>query len=712
MSPPACPDIGHLQDLLEEGSGRDDALDVEAHLETCADCRHALLTLAADADAWVDAARGLEKRARHEPTLHTLLERLKNEEFLPVEDDLSFLYPAHKPGLLGMLGPYEVEEEIGRGGMGVVLKARDPALDRVVALKVLSPRLAASATARRRFMREGRSAAAVYHEHIVAIYSVNEASGLPYLAMQYVAGESLQDRLDREGPLELLEIVEIARQAATGLAAAHGHGLIHRDIKPANLLLDARDADRGAKGEPVHVAPFPAFRPFRVKITDFGLARMVDDVGMTQNGVVAGTPEYMAPEQARGEPVDHRSDLFSLGSVLYALCAGVSPFHGTTAVAVIHKVCEQEPAPLRSLNPETPDWLERFIARLLAKNPADRFQSTSQVVVLLEGFLAHLREPTTITAPELPLSPAPISPNGRGVGKLVKWRHRFFAPGGFVLSCAVAALAIVFGVGGVGGPEPKETRVVHLPLQGISPDRQGLEFVGPDAKRCVTFEPDGLRITLPAGFPLERPGTGVRIPMPAHGDFEATIHFEILSEPEMAIAGQRPTKLTFQAQLDRREWTSAALVRRMTSDKGLQFTSWTVRETNGNRQTKARQHDAQAKVGRLRIVRRGSEASFYAAEGPDADFTLLPPPRDLGEEDLKSIEFVGSTGNPNAVLDVRLTVLRVTTNLAPPPSTWLTRRSARSVAAVLAACLAGLALCVWPWLRRSRRDQAGALAKI
>ena len=191
---------------------------------------------------------------------------------------------------------------IGQGGMGVVLKAFEPALHRLVAIKVLAAAVAGSATARRRFTREAQAAAAVCHDHIVAVHGVHEADGLPYLVMQYVAGESLQTRLDRTGPLEVIEIVRIGLQTAPGLAAAHAQGLIHRDIKPANLLLENGLA--------------------RVKITDFGLARMADDVQLTQNGVVAGTPEYMAPEQARGETVDHRADLFSLGSVLYALCTG------------------------------------------------------------------------------------------------------------------------------------------------------------------------------------------------------------------------------------------------------------------------------------------------------------------------------------------------------------------------------------------------------
>src|SRR5260370_20748514 len=188
--------------------------------------------------------------------------------------------------------------------------------------------------------------------------------------MEYIGGESLQDRLDRSGQVELTDVIRIGLETASGLAAAHAQGLIHRDIKPANLLLENGLA--------------------RVKITDFGLARMTDDVQLTQNGVVAGTPEFMAPEQARGEPVHHRADLFSLGSVLYAMCTGVPPFRGSTAMAVLRRVSDQAPAPVRSLNPDVPAWLETLVARLMAKSPGDRFQSAAEVAALLERYLAPL----------------------------------------------------------------------------------------------------------------------------------------------------------------------------------------------------------------------------------------------------------------------------------------------------------------------------------
>src|SRR5262245_21003797 len=240
---------------------------------------------------------------------------------------LDFLEPSDRPGSLGRLGHYEVQEVVGRGGMGVVLKAFDESLHRVVAIKVMAPQLATSATARKRFVREARAQAAVTNDHVVTIHAVEESGPLPRIVMQFVAGQSLQDRLDRTGPLQLQEVLRIGMQAASGLAAAHAQGLVHRDVKPANILLE-----NGVE---------------RVKLTDFGLARAADDASLTQSGTVAGTPAFMSPEQAEGKPVDHRSDLFSLGSVLYAMCTGRPPFRAGSNMGVLKRVCEETPTPIR-----------------------------------------------------------------------------------------------------------------------------------------------------------------------------------------------------------------------------------------------------------------------------------------------------------------------------------------------------------------------------
>jgi Tol biopolymer transport system component len=308
---------------------------------------------------------------------------VKNRETMPPEDDelpLGLLDPPDEPGYLGKLGPYDVIRLIGRGGMGLVFLARDRALDRLVAIKLLTPGMAATAAARRRFAREAKAAAAVAHEHVVTIHAVDTLpQGIPYLVMQYVAGKSVQDVIDRGKTPELAEILRIGSQAAGALAAAHAQGLIHRDIKPANILLE-----NGVE---------------RVKITDFGLARAVDDATLSQSGVVAGTPQYMSPEQAGGEPVDHRTDLFSLGSVLYALCTGQSPFRGHSSMATLRKVCEQRPRPIQELNPGIPSWLVKIIEKLHAKDPADRYGSAAEVGDLLGRCLAHVQQPASVPLP-------------------------------------------------------------------------------------------------------------------------------------------------------------------------------------------------------------------------------------------------------------------------------------------------------------------------
>ncbi|MCI0463369.1 MAG: SUMF1/EgtB/PvdO family nonheme iron enzyme [Gemmataceae bacterium] len=292
---------------------------------------------------------------------------------------LDFLGPPRKEGSLGRLAHYEILEVLGRGGFGIVLKAFDEKLQRVVAVKVLSPQLASSGTARKRFLREAHATAAVRHENVIDIHAIDD-DPLPYLVMECVSGQTLQEKLDQRGPLEVKEILRIGHQIASGLAAAHAQGLIHRDIKPSNILLE-----NGVE---------------RVKITDFGLARAVDDASLTQSGVVAGTPLYMAPEQAAGEPLDHRADLFSLGSTLYVMCTGRPPFRASGTMAVLKRVIEDTPRPVCEINPEMPDWLDAIVRKLHAKRREDRFQSAKEVADLLEQHLAHLQRPSKVPLPE------------------------------------------------------------------------------------------------------------------------------------------------------------------------------------------------------------------------------------------------------------------------------------------------------------------------
>src|SRR5262249_10648625 len=301
-----CLDHERLRGLIDGSLTGAEEQRCRAHLDGCPTCQRRLEERAGLPWSIVQRLRASRPETT-EPALVRVMEVLKadgpeGEESSP----LDFLEPSAEPDHLGRLGPYEVLEVLGQGGMGVVLKGFDEALQRPVAIKLLAPVLAVSGAARKRFAREARAAAAISHEHVVPIFAVDTCNGLPYLVMPFIPGLSLQERLERDGPLELEEILSIGLQTASALAAAHAEGLIHRDVKPANILLE-----NGVE---------------RVRLCDFGLARALDDAGLTQSGMLPGTPAYMAPEQARGEPLDARADLFSLGSVLYAMCTGRSPF--------------------------------------------------------------------------------------------------------------------------------------------------------------------------------------------------------------------------------------------------------------------------------------------------------------------------------------------------------------------------------------------------
>jgi serine/threonine protein kinase len=233
--------------------------------------------------------------------------------------------------------------------------------------------LAHSGAARQRFARESRAAAAVVHEHVVAIHDVDTDGKTPYLVMQYVAGESLQARVDRDGPLLVKEVLRIGAQTAAGLHAAHSQGVVHRDIKPANILLE-----RGIE---------------RVLVTDFGLARTVDDASLTHTGVIAGTPHYMSPEQALGQATDLRTDLFSLGAVLYFMATGHAPFRAEKAMGVLNRICHEPHRPVWEVNPDVPDELSDIIDRLLSKKVSRRYASAIEVHQQLNHTLASLQQP-------------------------------------------------------------------------------------------------------------------------------------------------------------------------------------------------------------------------------------------------------------------------------------------------------------------------------
>lgn len=441
-------DSTRLRRLVFDTASAEGQEDIERHLEICDHCRQELEALAAEPAWWSKTREHLSSgeivplsHAPNTPSAATNVtprldrptsdppptDRVSNDaqdgDFDDREADewpgLGFLTPSDELGNLGLLDGYEIREVLGRGGFGVVLKAFDPALHRFVAIKVLAANLATSGAAKRRFAREAQAAAAVMHEHVVAIHAVHEGGPVPYIVMQFIDGPSLQDRLDRDGPLEADEVARIGMQTAAGLMAAHAQGLVHRDIKPANILLE-----NGVE---------------RVRITDFGLARAVDDASTTQSGIIAGTPQYMSPEQARGEPIDHRADLFSLGSVMYAACTGRSPFRAETTLAVLRRICDESPRPILEINPRIPAWLAEIIDVLLDKRPENRLQSGAEVSDLLSRHLAHLRQPLVVPRPA---ALRPVKPIERLVGRR---RPVFASLAGALVVSLVAALFFDWG---------------------------------------------------------------------------------------------------------------------------------------------------------------------------------------------------------------------------------------------------------------------------
>lgn len=370
-----------LQQLLTADESSSEYQLAANHVESCSRCQQRLAELSGDNELLNEVRATLRACGETAPYRASVGASVLVSIDANGSDDsgaecepisLAFLDSPSHPEMLGRIGRYDVERMIGSGGMGIVLKGFDTELHRVVAIKVLKPHLADNGAARRRFAREAQSAAAVVHEHVIPIHDVQSDGDLPFLVMQYVPGPSLQARVDERGPLEAKEVLRIARQIATGLAAAHAQGLVHRDVKPANILLEQSVE--------------------RVLISDFGLARTVDDATLTRTGIVAGTPHYMSPEQAGGRAVDSRSDLFSLGSVLYFMCTGRPPFRADQAMAILNRICHDTHRPVDEVNPDVPAELAETIDRLLAKDPGDRFRNADEVAARLGSILAGLQQ--------------------------------------------------------------------------------------------------------------------------------------------------------------------------------------------------------------------------------------------------------------------------------------------------------------------------------
>ena len=389
--------------FLEDSLVRQEPLVLAARIDSAGelvDCQTFWIT-----NAWKDSQ---DKRRRASTTAEAVAEKQRTptvvEQYKPrgmktpaaSQPAANTTIAAAKPGesLIGKtLGQYQIIEEIGRGGMAVVYKAYQPSLTRHVAIKVLPPQFTFDQEFVERFMREARSAATLHHPNIITIYDVSEQNGIHYFVMEYIAGKTL-DALAAETPMPLPRVARIIEQVANALDHAHSRGMIHRDIKPSNILVDEND---------------------RPVLTDFGLVRVGQDSKLTKTGMIVGTPEYMSPEQAKGEEIDWRTDIYSLGVVLYRMLAGTVPFAGSTPAAVLLAHVAYEPLPVSQVNLSVPKTVEVVVLKAMAKDRDRRYQSARPLAEDLQTAItrpmpAIVEAPTTAAAPAPPVVTPTLAP--------------------------------------------------------------------------------------------------------------------------------------------------------------------------------------------------------------------------------------------------------------------------------------------------------------
>jgi serine/threonine protein kinase/Leucine-rich repeat (LRR) protein len=432
----ACPHLDTLRQLMLGQLPLPQSENLARHLEDCLHCIAAVRTLTTE-DTLLETIRAgnTKVNAPERAAVQRLIDRLlqlgsssaidataTSSGTSASSERYDFLAPPQGADELGRLGSYRILKVLGSGGMGIVFQAEDVSLKRRAALKVMKPDSVSDADARERFLREARAAAALEHEHIVGIYQVGVERGVPFIAMPWLKGMSLEERLQRGGTLSTAQVLRLGKQIARGLAVAHEAGLIHRDIKPANLWLEPEQGGR-------------------IKILDFGLARVAaDEVHLTQSGTILGTPSYLAPEQADGCAVDPRCDLFSLGVVLYRLCTGQLPFRGDSIMAVLRAVGSHIPKPVRDLNPSLPPALGELVMQLLAKEPGERPASAREVGDRLAALEKQLASPSSAVGQTSVSVPVAATPAASGSTR----RRR----GPIAVAVVLALLPLVLWFGG------------------------------------------------------------------------------------------------------------------------------------------------------------------------------------------------------------------------------------------------------------------------
>ncbi|MCX7700041.1 MAG: protein kinase [Gemmataceae bacterium] len=504
-----CPDVDTWRQLLE-GRLPGGQIDLLAeHLDSCPACSEQVQALASQM-TWLGdrATTHLHElppgAARVMNRLRHLLEESETSRISPPDppaaasDHFDFLRPPEDPSEIGRLAQYRVLRLLGRGGMGFVFLAHDPHLDRPVALKVMRPEIASRPAARERFLREARLAAKIKSDHIVTIYQVSDDRGVPFLAMELLQGMTLETLLrSTNQPLEIPFIAAICRQIAAGLAAAHEQGLIHRDIKPANVWIES-----GSTG--------------RVKLLDFGLARADESSeALTQTGMILGTPAYMAPEQARGEPLDARADLWSLGVVLYELLTRRRPFIGANTLAILASIAMDDPPAIQSLNPLVPEPLARLTMQLLEKNPASRPTSAREIIATLDALLQPSAPPLSTSTP-IPLpdftqrhasvpSPSLAATRSKNRRLVLLTSLALLLPLGFLLGGTIIRVATNKGEIVVDVDDPNlEVRVIQngVVVQDKTKQREFVISAGDSV--LEVYEKDGIGPILTRQFTLNR----------------------------------------------------------------------------------------------------------------------------------------------------------------------------------------------------------------
>ena len=287
--------------------------------------------------------------------------------------------------MISQLGRYEVLGELGQGAMGVVYKAQDPLIDRQVAIKTINLSMAQDEEDEyeSRFYQEAKAAGRLNHPNIVTIYDVGKSGDIAYIAMEFLQGRELRDIMRDDGKMPVAQVLDVVAQVASGLAYAHEHGIVHRDIKPSNIMM---------------------IRDGHVKITDFGIARMACSAVRTQTGMVLGSPKYMSPEQVLGKDIDQRSDVFSLGVMLYEMLTREAPFYGENVNAIMYQTLNAVPKPPSTLNSEVPEMLNFIVAKALAKERDDRYQNASDLAADLRACREILPRAKRPVEPKKPLN--------------------------------------------------------------------------------------------------------------------------------------------------------------------------------------------------------------------------------------------------------------------------------------------------------------------